>query len=206
MSTSWKNQTMGNLTSTRQRRYRSQNNSSFSQTAINQLDEVAESLESEKEVKDKTMTITANSFPPNPEMTYTSNSLLTIRVNGKNVTRSIGQWVTYDPKNIARIQNKYDLELDPHLNRVLFEKMRRLPNTEKKFLGLKLNIDFPGYKTAVPASVPYNRFPVKFYKWWLKNKHQITLSFKEKLELLNKVNMLDQKVLEPEHQAMMNRN
>ena len=151
------------------------------------------------------MTITANTFPPKPEMTYTSNSLLTIRVNGKNVTRSIGQWVTYDPKNIARIQHKYNLELEPHLNRVLFEKMRRLPNTEKKFLGLKLNIDFPGYNTAVPASVPYNRVPVKFYKWWLKNKHQISLSFKEKLELLNKVNMLDKDVLEPEHQEMMNR-
>lgn len=144
-------------------------------------------------------------FPLRTDTVYASNNRITIHVNGEDVTRTVDEWISQDPLSFARLRDKQHFELEPHLNRVLFERIRKIPNEEKMFLGLKLNIDFPGYNDQIPASVPYKRFPVKFYNWWLENPGLIKLSFKEKLELLNNVNMLNSKALLPKHKALMNR-
>ena len=203
MSTSWKEQTVGSQTSINRRKYRTLRKSVSVKPTLNKTSDEQTNHQSKPEVE--TSDLSAHPFPPNPETVYSSNNLLTINIDGKTITRTTGEWITLDPLNLAKVKNRYNFELEPHLNRVLFEKMRRIPNEEKKFLRLKLNISFPGYSDPVPASIPYKRYPVQFYNWWLKNTHQISLSFKEKLELLNRVNMLDKDVLIPKHRALMNR-
>lgn len=145
------------------------------------------------------------SFPLNLSVVYSANNKLSILVDDIEQTYTIDEWISQQPLIFAQLKHQQDFELDPHLTRILFERMRRIPNKEKMFLGLELNIDFPGYPSPIPASIPYNRYPVKFYNWWLNNPLEIRMSFKEKLKLLNKVNMLDKKALIPKHKALMNR-
>lgn len=144
-------------------------------------------------------------FPLCIDMIYSANNKLSIEVDNAEYTFTIDKWISLHPLIFAQLRNQKFFELEPHLNRILFERMRRIPNKEKMFLGLKLNIKFPGYSDLIPASIPYKRFPVKFYNWWINNPDEIRLSFKEKLDLLNNVNMLDKKILKPKHKALMNR-
>ena len=203
MSTVWKEQTMGNSATTRNRSYRNQR-SFYNTKPI--LDKNSTDTQSSTSTNgDSKDHIALHDFPPQVDKIYSSNNLMTIRVESKLVTRSIGEWIAKDPLSFAQVRNKYDFDLEPHLNRVLFERMRRIPNKQKQFLGLKLNIDFPKYSEPIPASIPYKRYPVEFYMWWLENKDAVKLSFKEKLELLNKVNMLNKDALLPQHLALMNR-
>ncbi|NMA72799.1 MAG: hypothetical protein GX963_01285 [Bacteroidales bacterium] len=145
------------------------------------------------------------SFLPQSDQVYGINNRMSILVDETYVTRRVDEWLTDDPLSLAKVKHKYKFELEPHLNRILFERLRRIPNEKKKFLGLDLNIDFPGYDSPIPASIPYNRYPLKFYKWWIENQDLITLSFKERLSLIDQVNMIDKSVLLPKHQALMNR-
>lgn len=147
----------------------------------------------------------SNLFLPNKEIVYSLNTLLSIKIDGEYKTLRVDDWITNDPLSLARVQHQYDIELTPHLNRVLFERLRRYSAKEKRFLGLKLNIDFPLYNEPIPAGIPYRRYPVQFYKWWLEHQDIISLSFKERLSLFNKVNMLDKEALIPKHRVMMNR-
>lgn len=144
-------------------------------------------------------------FPLCLDVVYSSNNKLSIEVNNVEYTYTIDEWLSQQPLIIAQLKHQQEFELEPHLNRILFERLRRTPNNEKLFLGLELQILFPGYDAPIPASIPYNRYPVKFYNWWINNPDEIKMSFKEKLNLLNKVNMLDKKVLIPRHIALMNR-
>ena len=143
------------------------------------------------------------SFPPQSDQLYSVNHRLSILIGNSYETKRIDEWLTDDPLSLAKVRHKHKFELEPHLNRLLFERLRRIPNEKKQFLGLELNINFPGYSDPIPASVPYNRYPVKFYKWWINNQDEITLSFKERLTLIDEVNMLDSTVLLPKHQALM---
>ena len=145
------------------------------------------------------------SFPLDVNIVYSSNNRLSIEIDSVEQTHTIDEWISQQPLIFAQLKHQQEFEMDPHLTRVLFERMRRIPNHEKMFLGLDLNIDFPGYPSPIPASIPYSRYPVKFYNWWLENPQSIRMSFKEKLKLLNKVNMLDKKALIPKHKALMNR-
>lgn len=145
------------------------------------------------------------SFPPQSDKMYGVNNRMSILVGDEYVTRRVDEWLTNDPLSLAKVKHQCKFELEPHLNRILFERLRRIPNEEKKFLGLELNIDFPGYDAPIPASIPYNRYPLKFYKWWIDNQDLISLSFKERLSLIDQVNMIDKSVLLPKHQALMNR-
>ncbi|NLZ73352.1 MAG: hypothetical protein GX905_05980 [Bacteroidales bacterium] len=145
------------------------------------------------------------SFPPQSDKVYGVNNRISILVDKVYITRRVDEWLTDDPLSLAKVKHEYKFELEPHLNRILFERLRRIPNEEKKFLGLELNIDFPGYDAPIPASIPYNRYPLKFYKWWIENQDLITLSFKERLSLIDQVNMIDKSALLPKHQALMNR-
>ena len=64
-------------------------------------------------------------------------------------------------------------------------------------MGLKLNIDYPGYGTGIVARIPFQTDPVGFYKWWRKNKHEdkVYLNLANQILLFQKVALMDKKIL-----------
>ncbi len=164
--------------------------------------QVSTQLESKSNVRKP---IQKPTHPPQADLVYGVNNRLSILVEESYKTHRIDEWLTLDPLSLAKVKHQYKFELEPHLNRILFERLRRVPNEDKKFLGLDLVINFPGYSETVPASMPYNRYPVKFYQWWIENQESISLTFKERLNLLDKVHMIDKSALLPKHKALMNR-
>ena len=80
----------------------------------------------------------------------------------------------------------------------LVSKLRRAdPEYYKRFMGLKLVIDYPGYGNGIQASIPFENDPVGFYKWWRKGKHEdkVYLSLANQIRLFQKVNMMDPKMI-----------
>lgn len=80
----------------------------------------------------------------------------------------------------------------------LVSKLRRAdPEYFKRFMGLKLVIDYPGYSTGIVASIPFETDPVGFYKWWRKGKHEdkVYLSLGNRVRLFQKVSMMDPKLI-----------
>lgn len=70
-------------------------------------------------------------------------------------------------------------------------------------LRLQMHITFPKYSTPIKALLPYTDKPVEFYKWWCDNPDKVTLNFKEKLMLFEKVNSKNPKTLKSEHRKMI---
>ena len=80
----------------------------------------------------------------------------------------------------------------------LVSKLRRAdPDYYKKFMGLQLNIDYPGYSAGIKAKIPFENDPVGFYKWWRRGKHEdkVYLSYGYMILLFQKVAMMDPKII-----------
>ena len=80
----------------------------------------------------------------------------------------------------------------------LISKLRRAdPEYYKRFMGLQLIIDYPGYSTGIKAKIPYENDPVGFYRWWRKFKHEdkVFLSLPNQIRLFQKVALMDSKVM-----------
>ena len=53
------------------------------------------------------------------------------------------------------------------------------------------------------ASMVYKDDPILFYKWWIDNPNVVQVSFKEKMELINKVYFQNKKILISEHRRLI---
>ena len=90
----------------------------------------------------------------------------------------------------------------------LESKLRRAdPDYYKRYMGLKLTIDYPGYGTGIIARIPFQTDPVGFYKWWRKNKHEdkVYLSLPNQIILFQKVALMDKKILLKKDLELLNR-
>ena len=67
----------------------------------------------------------------------------------------------------------------------------------RKFMGLQMIIDYPGYSTGIKAKIPFENDPVGFYKWWRKGKHEdkVHLSLGNKIILFQKVSLMEPKIM-----------
>lgn len=150
--------------------------------------------------KQATSTIETDIFKPKENGYYTGESLL--KING--VTKKVNRWLIDNPVELDKVRRKYSLRIPSEIYSVLMSKLSHEHFSYlRDSLGLKLKIDFPGYSQKVSASIPYRDDPVKFYKWWKQNMTKVTLSHKETLELLFKVNEINPKVLIKKHRDLI---
>ena len=139
-------------------------------------------------------------FPLDQEKVYYSMDGLTLDTDEGPLTLRLGAWLNYDPVRIHRliIKDKI-LHVDEfEVYNPLVSKLRRAdPDYYKRFMGLKLNIDYPGYSTGIVARIPYENDPVGFYKWWRKGKHEdkVYLSKGYQILLFQKVAMMEPKMI-----------
>ena len=140
------------------------------------------------------------SYPLDPEKVYMSADELTLTTESGEITRRMGEWVALEPVMIHRmIVREKVLKVDEfELLRPLESKLRKAdPDYYKRFVGLKLVIDYPGYSNGIVARIPYENDPVGFYKWWRKGAHEdkVFLSLAWQIKLFQKVALMDPKML-----------
>ena len=145
-------------------------------------------------------------FQPKQSTFYRDSDLLTIETDDETNTMKVSQWLSYDPVTFDKTRKKYDLKVDKKVFEILVSRLKANHHEYfKKSLGLNMRIEFKGYDGLVKALVPYKDDPVKFYKWWITNSDQVYLSFKNKIELLNKINMNKPEILTSEHKRLINK-
>lgn len=138
--------------------------------------------------------------PLDPEKVYHSSDMLTLETEEGQKTMKVGVWVFVDPVRLHKLIIK---EKTLHVDEIevlnpLVSKLRRAdPEYYKRFMGLKLVIDYPGYGSGIVARIPFETDPVGFYKWWRKGKHEdkVFLNRANMIILFQKVSMMDRKVM-----------
>ena len=140
------------------------------------------------------------SYPLNPEKIYLSSDELTLDTENGPLTLKMGVWLNTDPVRIHKmIVREKVLQVDSiEVLTPLVSKLRNSdPEYYKKFMGLQLVIDYPGYSAGIKAKIPYENDPVGFYRWWRKGKHEekVYLSMGYQILLFQKVALMDPKVL-----------
>ncbi|HCZ23234.1 MAG TPA: hypothetical protein DHU72_07660 [Rikenellaceae bacterium] len=115
-------------------------------------------------------------------------------------TLKLGVWLNVDPVRIHKLIVKdkvLQVDVFEVLNPLVSKLRRDDPEYYKRFMGLKLVIDYPGYSNGILASIPFENDPLGFYKWWRKGKHEdkVHLSLANQIRLFQKVNMMDSKML-----------
>lgn len=141
-----------------------------------------------------------SSYPLDPEKVYYSKDELTLEEDGGPVTMKMGNWISVDPVRIHKmIVREKVLQVDQYevLNPLVSKLRRADPDYYRKFMGLNLVIDYPGYSTGIVARIPFENDPVGFYKWWRKGKHEdkVFLSLGRKVQLFQKVSIMDPKMI-----------
>ena len=140
-------------------------------------------------------------FPLDPEKVYFSMDELTLDTGeGETTTLKMGVWIAVDPIRIHKmIVKEKILKVDEmEVLRPLESKLRKAdPDYYKRFVGLKLIIDYPGYSSGIVASIPFENDPLGFYKWWRKGGHEdkVYLSLGRQVQLFQKVAMMEPKLI-----------
>ena len=139
-------------------------------------------------------------FPLDPEKVYNSSDMLTLDTDEGPVTMKMGYWLNTDPVRIHKMIIKEKvLQVDQmEVLNPLVSKLRRAdPEYFKRFMGLQLTIDYPGYSAGIKAKIPFENDPVGFYRWWRKMKHEdkVHLSLGNQIILFQKVALMDPKVM-----------
>ena len=139
-------------------------------------------------------------FPLDPEKIYYSMDELTLDTPEGPVTLRLGAWLNADPVRIHQmIVREKVLQVDNFevLNPLVSKLRRADPEYYRRYMGLNLIIDYPGYSSGIIAKIPYENDPVGFYKWWRKGKHEdkIYLSLPNRIKLFEKVSMMDPKMI-----------
>ena len=139
-------------------------------------------------------------FPLDPEKVYFSMDELTLDTEEGSKTLKMGYWIAVDPIRIHKLIVKEKcLKVDEmEVLRPLESKLRKAdPDYYKRFVGLKLVIDYPGYSTGIVASIPFENDPIGFYKWWRKGGHEdkVYLPLGSQIQLFQKVAMMDPKMI-----------
>lgn len=143
-------------------------------------------------------------FYPNSETFYNSSNFLTIETENGLKTMNVTDWISTNPILLHKAINKHSLNLERSIYLILIS---RLKNSHFEYFrdsfGLKLLIDFNQNFKNVEAIVPYKSSPVEFYKWWCNNPNKVTMNFREKFELFEKVHLLKPNILKAEHRKII---
>ena len=139
-------------------------------------------------------------YPLDSGKVYYSMDELSLETEDGLKTMKMGVWINFDPVRIHRmIVREKSLQVDDiEVLNPLVSKLRRAdPEYFKRYMGLKLVIDYPGYSTGIVARIPFENDPVGFYKWWRKGKHEdkVYLSKGYQVLLFQKVSMMEPKMI-----------
>ena len=139
-------------------------------------------------------------YPLDPEKIYFSSDELTLETDEGPQTLKLGVWLNTDPVRIHKmIVREKTLQVDTFevLNPLVSKLRKSDPDYYKKFMGLQLVIDYPGYSAGIKAKIPFENDPVGFYRWWRKGKHEekVYLSLGYQVMLFQKVALMDPKVM-----------
>lgn len=139
-------------------------------------------------------------YPLDPEKIYFSSDELTLETDEGPQTLKLGVWLNTDPVRIHKmIVREKTLRVDSiEVLAPLVSKLRKSdPDYYKKFMGLQLVIDYPGYSAGIKAKIPFENDPIGFYRWWRKGKHEekVYLSLGYQIMLFQKVALMDPKVM-----------
>lgn len=139
-------------------------------------------------------------FPLDSEKIYYSMDKLTLDAEDGPKTLKLGVWINVDPVRIHKmIIREKVLQVDEFevLNPLVSKLRRADPEYYKRFMGLRLVIDYPGYGTGIVAQIPFDTDPLGFYKWWRKGKHEdkVYLSLGNQIRLFQKVAIMDRKMI-----------
>ena len=139
-------------------------------------------------------------YPLDPVKVYFSMDYLTLDTDEGPKTLRMGAWLNYDPVRIHRmIIREKTLQVDTFevLNPLVSKLRFADPDYYKRFMGLNLIIEFPGFGSNVKASIPFENDPIAFYKWWRKGKHEdkVHLSLGNQIRLFQKVSMMEPKIM-----------
>lgn len=130
--------------------------------------------------------------------------LLTIQTEEEVRTMRVSEWLMNDPLALDKERIKVGFKLEERAYKILNSKLRAHHfDYYRDTLRLQMHIDFPKYSASVKALLPYTDKPTEFYKWWCDNPNGVTLNFKEKLMLFEKVNRKNPKTLKSEHRNMI---
>jgi RecQ family ATP-dependent DNA helicase len=139
-------------------------------------------------------------FKANRNTYYNMDNLLTVKVDGSEETMRVSEWLNHNPVAFDIEKRKHQFTVDKSVFDILSNRLKLHHNDYfKKSLGLKLRIKFNGYDNPIKALVPYKNNPVDFYKWWCENKDEVHLSFREKIELFDKVEITKPNTLNSMH-------
>ena len=138
--------------------------------------------------------------PLDPEKIYYSMDELTLDTEEGPQTLRLGAWLNVDQVRIHRMSMRDNVLQDDQMEvyNPLVSKLRRAdPDYYKKFMGLRLVIDYPGYSSGILAKIPFENDPVGFYKWWRKGRHEdkVYLSLGNQVRLFQKVAIMDPKMI-----------
>ena len=139
-------------------------------------------------------------YPLDPEKVYFSMDELTLDSDEGPITLRMGAWLNFDPVRIHKlIVREKILQVDElEVLNPLVSKLRRAdPDYYKRYMGLRLVVDYPGYSTGIVAKIPFENDPVGFYKWWRKGKHEdkVHLNLGNQIRLFQKVYMMEPKMI-----------
>ena len=139
-------------------------------------------------------------YPLDPGKVYLSMDELSLETEDGMKTMKMGVWINYDPVRIHKLivrENTLQVDTLEVLNPLVSKLRRADPDYYKKFMGLQLVIDYPGYSTGILAKIPYENDPVGFYKWWRKGKHEdkVYLSLGNRVRLFQKVSLMEPKMI-----------
>lgn len=145
-------------------------------------------------------------FPATSEDILSQNKLLTIRNDDTIRTMRVSEWLIVDPVALDKERCKVNCKLESQTLQILISKLKA--NHFEYYRDqrrLQLVIHFNKYDSPVKAILPYTDKPIEFYKWWSENPNKITMSFKEKLILFDKVYLKNAKALKAEHKKLLAR-
>jgi len=125
---------------------------------------------------------------------------LTLQTDEGPKTLKLGAWLNYDPVRIHKmIVKDKTLQVDQiEIYAPLMSKLRRADQEYyRRFMGLNVTIDFPGFDSDILAKIPFENDPVGFYKWWRKGKREskVYLSKVNQYKLFQKVALMDPKIM-----------
>ena len=135
-----------------------------------------------------------------PEKVYFSMDELTLETEEGSKTLKMGAWLNEDPVRIHKLIVKdkiLNVDAVEVLNPLVSKLRRADPDYYKKFMGLRLIIDYPGYSSGILAQIPFENDPIGFYKWWRKGKREskVYLSKVNQYKLFQKVALMDPKIM-----------
>lgn len=118
----------------------------------------------------------------------------------------VTEWLSKDPVSFHKAHKEFNLKIDSKVFEILVSKLNTYHfEYFKESLGLNMRINFKGFDTPIKAIVPYTNTPLEFYKWWCENPNEVHMKIKEKLKLFDKVNLIKETALKPQHKRMINK-